>query len=209
MTRKVLDKKELIQKFRTEGILDAARRVIALRGLEKATMEQVAEEAGISKATIYLYFKNKDALYYHCVMDRFEEMMDAMKSAIEGMDDPVEKIKTLVTVQLREMEADKEFFKVFFTERLGVFLDQSSEFGAEFTKRHDEFTGFMAGILKDGMDRGLIRKVDPVKGFSLLFSMVRGMAMCKIFCADTTPLSSDSGLILGVFLDGLRAGKNA
>jgi hypothetical protein len=49
--------------------------------------------------------------------------------------------------------------------------------------------------------------VDPAKGFSLLFSMVRGMAMYKIIHNDKTPLSSEAGLILGVFFDGLRADK--
>ena len=204
MTEKITGKKELLQKFRTEGILDAAIKVIAQKGLEKATMEQVAEEAGISKATIYLYFKNKETLYFTCVMDRFDDMLSAMKEAVKDIDDPINKIETLIAMQLRAIESDKEFFRVFLTERMGIFLDPSSEFAEEFTKKHDEYTDFMSGALKDGMDRGLLREIDPVKGFSLLFSMIRGMAMCKIIFCDKTPLSDEAGLISGVFFDGLR-----
>ena len=204
MNKKKPSKKEIVQKFRTEGILDAARRVLGLRGLEKATMEQVAEEAGISKATIYLYYKNKEALYFTCVMDRFDEMLRAMKEGVKDIDDPIKKIEALIGMQLMAIESDKEFFRVFLTEKMGIFLDPASEFAEEFTRKHDEYTDFMAGVLKDGMDRGLLREIDPVKGFSLLFSMVRGMAMCKIIYGDKTPLSEEAGLILGVFFDGLR-----
>jgi len=204
MNKKTLDKKELVQKFRTEGILDAARRVIAMNGLDKTTMEQVAAEAGISKATIYLYFKNKQALYFHCVMDRFDTIIAEMKKAADGIADPMKKIETLITTQVREIEKERDFHKVFLTESMAIFFDRTTGFGQEFAKRHDEFTGLVCAALKDAMDKGMLREMDPVKCFSLLFSMVRGMAMCKMVCDDKTPLSSETGMILDVFLNGLR-----
>lgn len=206
MIEKITDKKELLQKFRTEGILDAAIKVIAQRGLEKATMEQVAEEAGISKATIYLYFKNKEDLYYHCVMTRFEKIMCLMRQAVEGVDDPIEKIKIIVNTQVNAMEVEKDFFRVFFTEKMSLFLDQSTEFGQDFYKRHEEYEALVTGALKEGMESGALREMDPKKAFTLLFSMVRGMVMFNIICGEQGSLSSEAGLILDVFFNGLNPG---
>jgi AcrR family transcriptional regulator len=62
---------------RPEEILDAALRVFVQRGLHKAKLEEVAQEAGISKGTIYLYFKNKEELFVataHRVMASIEEL---------------------------------------------------------------------------------------------------------------------------------------
>jgi AcrR family transcriptional regulator len=204
MGSKIMDKKELVHQFRTEGILDAARKVIARRGLEKATMEQVAGEAGISKATIYLYFKNKEDLYFQCVIDRLDEVTQKMKEAASDIDDPLLRLEALITSQMKSIEADRDFFKVFLTERLGLFLDQDTEFGVEFAKRHDEYAKLLSGVLKEGMDKGVIREMDPVKCFYLLFAMVRGMAMFMILCDEKTRLSSESGLILDVFFNGLK-----
>jgi AcrR family transcriptional regulator len=201
---KITDKKELLQKFRTEGILDAAIKVIAKKGLEKATMEQVADEAGISKATIYLYFKNKEDLYYHCVMTRFEKIMCLMRQAVEGVDDPIERVKVLVNTQVKAIEVEKDFFRVFFTERMSLFLDQSTEFGQDFFKRHNEYEALITGALKEGMERGSLREIDPRKAYNLLFSMVRGMAMFNIVCGEQGPLTSEAGLILDVFFNGLK-----
>jgi AcrR family transcriptional regulator len=48
---------------RPDEILDAALRVFARCGLHKTNLEEVAKEAGISKGTIYLYFKDKEELF--------------------------------------------------------------------------------------------------------------------------------------------------
>ena len=48
---------------RPQQILDAAFRVFGTRGLHRATLDDVAREAGITKGTIYLYFPGKAALF--------------------------------------------------------------------------------------------------------------------------------------------------
>ncbi|MGA2192134.1 MAG: TetR/AcrR family transcriptional regulator [Nitrospirota bacterium] len=204
MNNKAIDKKELIQRFRTEGILDAARKVIAQRGLDKTTMEQVAEEAGISKATIYLYFKNKDGLYYHCVISRFDEILEAMKAAVAGIDDPVKRLEVLIHTQVKDIESDKDFFKVLLTERSVLLLDKENELSQEFAIRHKEFSGLIIDALKDGIASGVLRPIDPTKGFYMLSSMVRGMAVCKLIAGEGGSFSSEADLILDVFWRGLK-----
>ena len=51
-----------LQKSTDELIVDAADRLIGRYGLRKMTMEDVAQEAGVSRRTVYGYFKNKQAL---------------------------------------------------------------------------------------------------------------------------------------------------
>ncbi len=199
-----MDRKGLIKKFRADGILDAAIKVIAQRGLEKATMEQVAEEAGISKATIYLYFRNKDDLYFHCVADKFDRILQDLKEAVAEIDDPIRRLEAIVNVQTRAIEGQKDFFRIFFTEKVGLFHDQSTEFGREFDRKQQEFAGLYMGAIKEGMDRGLLRKMDPVKAFYLLLSMIRGLAVHRVVRGDETPLMDDTGTILDIFLTGLR-----
>ena len=202
--KKSTDKKELVQKFRTEAILDAAMKVIAQRGLDKATMEQVASEAGISKATIYLYFKNKEALYFHCVIHRLDDVMARMREAVVGVTDPVERVRTIIITQVGEIDTNRDFFRVFLSERMGVFLDQSTEFGQEFIKRHREYASLLSDALEDAMDAGAIRRMDPTRLFYLLFAMVRGMAMFMLLCEEQGPLAAEAGLILDVFFNGVK-----
>ena len=48
---------------RQQDILNAAEKIIFSKGLDQATMDEVAEEAELSKGTLYLYFKSKEEVY--------------------------------------------------------------------------------------------------------------------------------------------------
>jgi len=52
---------------RRETILDAALTVFAERGFEAARLDDVAAQAGVAKGTLYLYFKDKEALFEEVV----------------------------------------------------------------------------------------------------------------------------------------------
>lgn len=47
----------------TQRILDAAQKVFSEKGYHEARMEDIAEKVGVSKRTLYLYFKNKEELF--------------------------------------------------------------------------------------------------------------------------------------------------
>lgn len=55
--------KQTQQRVRRDQILDAAKRVFHTRGFSSATVEDIAKEAELSPAALYLYFKNKDDIY--------------------------------------------------------------------------------------------------------------------------------------------------
>jgi AcrR family transcriptional regulator len=79
---------------RRTRILDAAQRVFSLSGFRGATMEAIAAEAAVAKATAYSYFPDKDAIF-RAVAERIAaEMADAVEAAISNAKSPVEGIVT-------------------------------------------------------------------------------------------------------------------
>ena len=58
------ERKEREKEKRRNRILDAAERIIFSKGIERATMDEIADKAELSKGTLYLYFKNKTDLYF-------------------------------------------------------------------------------------------------------------------------------------------------
>ena len=55
----VVERKEREKELRSESIIDAAERIFFNKGFEHATMNDVAEEAELSKGALYLYFHAK------------------------------------------------------------------------------------------------------------------------------------------------------
>ncbi len=58
-----------VSEERKHQILDAAEDVFSKRGFNDARMDDIAEETGLSKGTLYLYFKSKDELI-SAILDR-------------------------------------------------------------------------------------------------------------------------------------------
>jgi len=59
----IAERKEREKQQRKEEIIQAAEKVFFSRGFEKSTMDDIAEEAELSKGTLYLYFKSKEDLH--------------------------------------------------------------------------------------------------------------------------------------------------
>lgn len=77
---------------RPEEILDAALDLFTEKGFSATRMMDVAEKAGISKGTLYLYFDNKEAIFRSVVqemvvprIDEFEEMVKLFKGPSEEL----------------------------------------------------------------------------------------------------------------------------
>lgn len=59
----VIERREEEKERRREEILDAAELVFSEKGFDEATMDQVARKARVSRALVYVYFKDKAALH--------------------------------------------------------------------------------------------------------------------------------------------------
>jgi len=66
--------------LRRRQILDAAKRVFHTRGFSSATIEDIAKEAELSPAALYLYFKNKDDIYVSLNLQLLEYLSGRLES---------------------------------------------------------------------------------------------------------------------------------
>lgn len=69
--------------MKKEQIVEAARKLFTQYGYKKVSMDEIAKEAGVTKKTVYAYFKDKDELFKYFV---FEEV-DIMKKLVQEVED--------------------------------------------------------------------------------------------------------------------------
>jgi AcrR family transcriptional regulator len=74
---------------RREEILAAAVKVFARKGMQSATMAEIADEAGISAGAIYRYFANKEELAAYCMRESGEQVATNWGELREDNDDPL------------------------------------------------------------------------------------------------------------------------
>lgn len=76
------------QAARREEILSAALGVFAEHGFEAARLDDVAKRAGVAKGTLYLYFKDKTALFEEIVREAAAPLIERLGAMSEAPDVP-------------------------------------------------------------------------------------------------------------------------
>ena len=77
---------------RKQAILDAALTVFAERGFEAARLDDVAARAGVAKGTLYLYFKDKEALFEELLRGAVSPLLEHVAALAEAPDMPFAKV---------------------------------------------------------------------------------------------------------------------
>ncbi len=77
---------------RRARILDAAQHLATRHGFRATTMEAIAHEAGLAKATIYAYFKDKEAAFVGVAERLAGDMVDAVTHELAKKGPPTERI---------------------------------------------------------------------------------------------------------------------
>ncbi len=94
-----------IQRRNRRAILDAALEVFSVQGFSGATLDRIAETAGLSKPNLLYYFASKEAIYLALISDTLETWLAPLR-ALGPEGDPVEEIVGYV---LRKLEMARQF----------------------------------------------------------------------------------------------------
>lgn len=74
--------KRIPRAVREQQMLDAAVQVFAQRGYQGASMDEVAEAAGVSKPMVYLYLSSKEDLFIECIRREARKVLEAVTGAV-------------------------------------------------------------------------------------------------------------------------------
>lgn len=86
--RKIREKEKRVQ-----SILQAAEKLIFEKGARKCTMDDIAQEAELSKGTLYLYFRNKEDLHYSLVMKALDLLSNIISKKTDPLKNGIENLK--------------------------------------------------------------------------------------------------------------------
>ncbi|HEY68902.1 MAG TPA: helix-turn-helix transcriptional regulator, partial [Thermoflexia bacterium] len=74
-------RREREKEERRQSILRAAREVFFENGFHRATVDNVAERAEVSKGTVYLYFESKETILAHLLLEGLGELLGELEQA--------------------------------------------------------------------------------------------------------------------------------
>jgi AcrR family transcriptional regulator len=94
------------------AILSSAAAVLAEQGMDKASMAQIATQAGVSKALLYHYYPGKDALIFGIIRTHLAELDEAVEAADDSALDPRARLRALIGAVLETYRDADNYHKV-------------------------------------------------------------------------------------------------
>jgi AcrR family transcriptional regulator len=187
---------------RTRQILDAAMAVFARLGFRQARMDDIAEDAGVSKGTLYLYFKSKDDLIAAILRRISARELDAVRMLESSAGTASDRLLQIT----RELAAE--------VERLSMLLPIWFEFYAIagrqrgvrqfFAGYFADFRAALTTLIQQGIDCGEFRAVDASDTAITLCAIYEGLTLLWSIDPQSVPISAASETAVRLLLEGLQ-----
>jgi AcrR family transcriptional regulator len=166
------------------GIHEAARRAQILRaalvcivrlGYERATVRDVAEEAGVSTGTLVHYFGDKDTMLEAALLNKVQDTGIAFRAALTGAQSAWERLERLVEASLPDTEEVRDEWRLWLT--FWGEVTRNERLRAVSEKQHQRWTHFLARIIAEGNVCGEFAAVDPEITATQMAALIDGLAI--------------------------------
>ena len=187
-TKKRLSREDKRQANR-ERILQAARKVFGRRGYYGATIEEIADESGLSNGAVYYNFKNKEDLFFALLEDwRGELIRDVERafSRVEPTDAAEEQLREAVRQVLESLRPSREWRLLIL--EFAVYAARNSKFRARFVAGRRKLKASLTAALEHRIAAlGLKPTIPPDQLTLLLSALINGLSVDELTDPGAVP----------------------
>lgn len=193
----IVERREREKKQRQQDIINAAEKLFFSKGFDNVSMKDIASEVELSKATLYLYFQNKESLFFAIVLRGTRILNSMVKDAVENEIKGIDKVAAFRNAYNDFTEQYHDYIQIYNYFQSGRFnlTDNSfkkkenkrtksdvsmpyvSECAMEILKLRNERFSILCDSVQKGIDDETIREdVNPVEVAVLLSSISKSLS---------------------------------
>ncbi|MBY4575465.1 hypothetical protein ACN94_18035 [Gordonia paraffinivorans] len=184
-------------------ILEAAERLIAVRGIEKVRLRDVAQEAGVSIGKIQHYFTNRDTLIEEMFKAASLRRVAEWATFAREMDDPTEQLVTLLNHAIKDRERCTVWLAT------TSFTSRNPQFLPDLSRIYDAWRATLVEVIETGERDGVFHPTGAVEDVADgIICVIDGLMTAVAIDLDgytrernDRMLRHMSGLLLGVSLE--------
>lgn len=166
------------REIRKERILSGALSVFKSKGLDGATMDEIAAESGFGKATLYYYFPSKEDVFCGILDRGWTQLWESLEEDIHSDKGPRETfINILIKIAQRSQKNRNEYEFLFNAPKAITHIDASDQ---NWKSYQHQLYAILKGLLDEGVAKGEFPKLDP----DLMFKAIGGLFVGLIFMGE-------------------------
>ena len=195
-------KDDVVEEFRKQTICDAAMRVVARKGLASVTVQDIADEAGVAKGTVYIYFQSRDEILARTMEGATEKLLEKIEQSCSECRTFPDKLERRVRTQLTHFDENRDFFR--------LYLAMSEPFGEKRLKRNPIHVAYLAQLekqIEEAMARGEVRRGNAARLAIAVAAVTREIVLNRIIEREPPPLETDVQFAVGFIMRGIARGE--
>ncbi len=187
-----------------QRILQAAVKVFARKGYFAAKVSEIAKRAGIADGTIYLYFRNKEAILVSLFDEIMAEHVEQGRRELARVGTPAERLRIVAERHLSLLGGNRDLAVVFQVE-----LRQSTKFMKRFSASWlKDYFDLLDHAIEDAQQAGSLRSDLPRKLVArAFFGALDEMVTSWILADKDYDLARWAAPLVDLFLNGAAQGR--
>lgn len=196
----IVDRREREKRQRQQDIINAAEKLFFSKGFDNVSMKDIAGEVELSKATLYLYFQNKESLFFAIVLRGTRILNSMIREAVKKSHKGIDKVMAYMNAYNDFTEQYHDYIQIYNYFQSGRFniaskkiikkekekrvknqqnssIPYVSECAMEILKLRKERFSILCESVQKGIDDETIRKdLDPVEVAVLLSAISKNLS---------------------------------
>ena len=166
-------RKERLKELHTTCVLEVAEKLFDKKGFEAVSMDEIAFETGISKSTVYVYFKSKQIIWDSIVCRYMEQLSEDARNAADGEGSFEDRYYKLCFDIADKFEKHPLFCKA----TLGrISMDMEQEVYKKIYDVGEQTNEEIARFIRSGIEEGKVRKdIDIYPAVIMMWSSISGI----------------------------------
>ncbi len=170
-----ISRKQEERETRKKLILNSALEVFKTKGLEHATMDEIAQEADFGKATLYYYYKSKEEIFSTILIKGWTALWDGIEDVVIEKNTPRRKFIKIIKKIIELVNEDRPLYEFLF------FAPQShpssGDAEPEWKQYQVRLTNTMHKLIEIGIEAGEFPNIDSQITLKALGSIFHGMVL--------------------------------
>jgi len=184
-------------------ILFAARNVFARKGFHKASLNMIASEAGLGKATLYSYFADKADLLRAVFESAVVEQLQIIERAVSSNPDPRSRIGVIAEEQLKQFCKHRYLLSLHNVEELFENREMRRSIRNLMLKSYARYMELLEETFTLAAKNGLIKKTDPRKVAHVFGAILHAIGVYwHVYGVKPTP-EQEGRMVCDILFDGL------
>lgn len=162
-------------------ILYGAMKVFSRKGFHEAKVEEIAQEAGVGKGTVYEYFASKENLFKEMVQAGLRHFHNSVADEVANAQSTQEKLYKIFIVYYNFFEKHKDTMSLFMEAQRGI----KEDFHQVMLNERKELIHLLEGIFQQAIEAGEFRKLNAKLAAQLYLGAIKELITSSL-CGEGT-----------------------